>query len=396
MGVRLPMYIAINNALSAVSYSANAIGTLVIGIPWAGKACKIYGFFDTFIISMSVTLIAVVAVKTYLKVIRSLYLDTGRYDYKIYLITIITALIISCIGLPSYGPSKYWCRTSPGEWSLAILLSLLISFTAILCLFCYSRIIYMIFTIKRPDSSVNGGRRGINNEQQKTATCKILIYTFNYLIQWTPTLPFILGVANSDDPIWVYYLYVLSTNIGSVSNAIQYIFNEKYYIIADGDSSNRGCDIADVGGDDDMNSANSGNNVNSGNNNIENGKSVVDESVGGREGGIKRSISNSSSIQIEILELEKAVVDDGGGECSSILTSFVLIALNDAYVGYKNPKKLLDEEGTKKVLMKVILYGFILSSMKAPISANDSDDILESVALFKYNQEDLISLNPLI
>ncbi|CAJ0753927.1 12665_t:CDS:2 [Entrophospora sp. SA101] len=52
MGVRLPMYIAINNALSAVSYSANAIGTLVIGIPWAGKACKIYGFFDTFIISM--------------------------------------------------------------------------------------------------------------------------------------------------------------------------------------------------------------------------------------------------------------------------------------------------------------------------------------------------------
>ncbi|CAJ0751815.1 10950_t:CDS:1, partial [Entrophospora sp. SA101] len=50
-----------------------------------------------------------------------------------------------------------------------------------------------------------------------------------------------------------------------------------------------------------------------------------------------------------------------------------------------------DEEGTKKVLMKVILYGFILSSMKAPISANDSDDILESVALFKYNQEDLIS-----
>ncbi|CAJ0767318.1 8018_t:CDS:1, partial [Entrophospora sp. SA101] len=55
-----------------------------------------------------------------------------------------------------------------------------------------------------------------------------------------------------------------------------------------------------------------------------------------------------------------------------------------------------DEEGTKKVLMKVILYGFILSSMKAPISANDSDDILESVALFKYNQEDLISLNPLI
>ncbi|CAJ0632292.1 1292_t:CDS:2, partial [Entrophospora sp. SA101] len=55
--------------------------------------------------------------------------------------------------------------------------------------------------------------------------------------------------------------------------------------VADGDSSNRGCDIADVGGDDDMNSANSGNNVNSGNNNIENGKSVVDESVGGREGG---------------------------------------------------------------------------------------------------------------
>nr|CAG8455213.1 8609_t:CDS:2 [Entrophospora candida] len=264
MGVRLPMYIAINNALSAVSYSANVIGTLVIGIPWAGKACKIYGFFDTFVISM-----------------------------RIYLITIITALITSCIGLPSYGPSKYWCWTSPGEWSLAILLSLLISFTAILCLFCYSRIIYMIFTIKRPDSSVNGGRRGINNEQQKTATCKILIYTFNYLIQWTPTLPFILGVANSDDPIWVYYLYVLSTNIGSVSNAIQYIFNEKYYIIAVGDSSDRGCDIADVGGDDEMNSANSGNNVNSGNNNIENGKSVVDESVGGREGG-----SNNGNQQI--------------------------------------------------------------------------------------------------
>ncbi|CAJ0838732.1 10367_t:CDS:2, partial [Entrophospora sp. SA101] len=61
--------------------------------------------------------------------------------------------------------------------------------------------------------------------------------------------------------------------------------NSKLPAPADGDSSNRGCDIADVGGDDDMNSANSGNNVNSGNNNIENGKSVVDESVGGREGG---------------------------------------------------------------------------------------------------------------
>ncbi|RIB03831.1 hypothetical protein C2G38_738697 [Gigaspora rosea] len=136
---------------------------------------------------------------------------------------IINSLIFACIGLPSYGPSKYWCWSSPGQWSLAISISSLISITALLCIICYSHIIYTIITIRRPD-----GNFGINNVQQKTATRKILAYTFNYLIQWTPTLPFIIGVASGNDPLWVYYLRILSINIGGITNAIQYICHEGF------------------------------------------------------------------------------------------------------------------------------------------------------------------------
>ncbi|CAG8708796.1 19983_t:CDS:2 [Dentiscutata erythropus] len=156
MGIRLPMYIAINNSLSCLSYLANVVGALIIGVPWTGQACIIYGFFDVFMISMSITLVALVTIRTYLKVIKNFYLDTGKYDH-------------------------------------------------------------------RPDGNV-----GINDVQQKTATRKILAYTFNYLIQWTPTLPFIIGVASGNDPLWVYYLCVLSINIGGIGNAFQYICYEGF------------------------------------------------------------------------------------------------------------------------------------------------------------------------
>ncbi|KAF0382597.1 putative g-protein coupled receptor 21 [Gigaspora margarita] len=194
MGIRLPMYIAINNSLSCLSYFANSVGALIIGVPWTGQACIIYGFFDVFMISM-----------------------------RLFLVMIINSLIFACIGLPSYGPSKYWCWSSPGQWSLAISISSLISITALLCIICYSHIIYTIITIRRPDGNV-----GINDVQQKTATRKILAYTFNYLIQWTPTLPFIIGVASGNDPLWVYYLRILSINIGGITNAIQYICHEGF------------------------------------------------------------------------------------------------------------------------------------------------------------------------
>ncbi|CAG8812418.1 3524_t:CDS:2, partial [Gigaspora rosea] len=81
MGIRLPMYIAINNSLSCLSYFANSVGALIIGVPWTGQACIIYGFFDVFMISMSITLVALVTIRTYLKVIKNFYLDTGKYDY---------------------------------------------------------------------------------------------------------------------------------------------------------------------------------------------------------------------------------------------------------------------------------------------------------------------------
>ncbi|CAI2169660.1 13900_t:CDS:2 [Funneliformis geosporum] len=113
---------------------------------------------------------------------------------------------------------------SPGKWSLAITMSTLISVTAILCIFCYSCIIYTITTVERPDGI------GINDVQQKIATKKILAYTFNFLIQWVPTLPFILGVARGNDSLWVYYLFIISVNVGSIANAIQYIWQEGFSI----------------------------------------------------------------------------------------------------------------------------------------------------------------------
>ncbi|CAG8536897.1 17056_t:CDS:2 [Cetraspora pellucida] len=164
MGIRLPMYIAINNSLSCLSYFANIVGALIIGVPWTGQACIIYGFFDVFMVSMR-------------------------------------------------------CWSSPGQWSLAISISSLISITALLCIVCHSHIIYTIVTIRRPDGNV-----GINDIQQKTATRKILAYTFNYLIQWVLHL----RVASGNDPLWVYYLCVLSINIGGIANAIQYICHEGF------------------------------------------------------------------------------------------------------------------------------------------------------------------------
>ncbi|CAG8472139.1 17709_t:CDS:2 [Racocetra fulgida] len=44
----------------------------------------------------------------------------------------------------------------------------------------------------------------------------------------TPTLPFIIGVASGNDPLWVYYLCVLSINVGGIANAIQYICHEGF------------------------------------------------------------------------------------------------------------------------------------------------------------------------
>ncbi|CAG8550881.1 9671_t:CDS:2 [Funneliformis mosseae] len=153
---------------------------------------------------MSVTLVALVAIRTYLKVILNLYLDTGKYDHRQIMVA--------------------FDYHSPGKWSLTITMSTLISVTAILCIFCYGCIIYTITTVERPDGI------GINDVQQKMATKKILAYTFNFLIQWTPTLPFIFGVARGNDPLWIYYLFIISVNIGSIANAIQYICHEGFGI----------------------------------------------------------------------------------------------------------------------------------------------------------------------
>jgi len=76
------MYIAINNALSSILSSVNVVGALIIRVPLTGIECKIHGFLDAFIVSMSVTLVALVAIRTYLKVILNFYLDTGKYDHR--------------------------------------------------------------------------------------------------------------------------------------------------------------------------------------------------------------------------------------------------------------------------------------------------------------------------
>src|ERR1051325_5902513 len=45
---------------------------------------------------------------TYLKVCRKMCFDTGKYDHKLWLITLPIIVVLQILAGPFYGQSKYW------------------------------------------------------------------------------------------------------------------------------------------------------------------------------------------------------------------------------------------------------------------------------------------------
>jgi hypothetical protein len=55
------------------------------------------------------TIVTSIAVLTYLRVCKAKEIDTGAYDWKLHATVWGNGLLWAAVGIPSFGPSKYWC-----------------------------------------------------------------------------------------------------------------------------------------------------------------------------------------------------------------------------------------------------------------------------------------------
>jgi hypothetical protein len=218
MSIRFPMYIALTDVGMSVSLLTNQTHSVLYWRTWSGWQCKFTAAFVAFWAIANMTQTTVIALVTYLRVVREWNIDTGRLDWKLFSVVYGHSLFWALVGIPSYGPSRYWCyQENYGQNKAAGLIitgieSLLFCVTAV----CFMSVLNVL--------QKNRTRKSASIETK--ATRKMMLYIFNFFIQWTSVIPYCFGSALDYYPDWFYILCTIGMNCGGVLNIISFLINE--------------------------------------------------------------------------------------------------------------------------------------------------------------------------
>ncbi|GES97462.1 hypothetical protein GLOIN_2v1847874 [Rhizophagus clarus] len=237
---KLPFYTACSDFLIDTNYFINVIHTAIYAEVWGQPVCNIISGFHWLFLMINLSLYGVIAVTTYLRICHEIYFYRGKYDYKLWLIVITTAITFELINMNNYGPRKYWCIGKPGQKVSFILLFILITLILIIICYCYFMILYTIksqnsirdiITNRTSDSKteeIENMNKLKRAEFERRAAWKIISYILLFILQWLPVQINIITRWISIRATWSYVLGVLVT-FGGFGNAIIYICNEGWF-----------------------------------------------------------------------------------------------------------------------------------------------------------------------
>jgi hypothetical protein len=280
MSQRFPLYIAITDIGLSLSLLGNQMHSVLYRKTLTGVLCQAMSVSIAFTGLTNMSIVTSIAVLTYLRVCKSKEIDTGPYDWKLHAIVLPNSIFWSCLGIPSFGPSKYWCyqeMNSPNKiaGSLVLLNNFgLFGITAV----CFAAVLRHLHRFRigktsltkpplrsnhstdvmsavpnelpasRHDlratsklgnhqaMSVSMGFAGMNAQPtlaerydnvEHRATTKILLHTISFFIQWSSTVPYCLGSILNYNEDWTYIVCTIGMNMGGVLNLLAYIINQR-------------------------------------------------------------------------------------------------------------------------------------------------------------------------
>ncbi|CAG8753379.1 3102_t:CDS:2, partial [Acaulospora morrowiae] len=216
-------------------------------ISWSQPTCGVLGAFNYLFISLNLTLYSAISITTYLRVCREIYIDFGKYDYKLWLMVLLFSGIFQSIV-----DQKYWCST---KYDSSTLLDAarnnvyrpresnnhnsrnsnfygrgLRNFFR--CNFNFNiRGIVNIRKFRKSISTNNQRRRRSEisrrrSELEKRALNKVLSYLLVFIIQWLPVQIYALTNVFQVHSAWLYIICVVGIHSGGTGNAITYVMNE--------------------------------------------------------------------------------------------------------------------------------------------------------------------------
>ncbi|PKY48394.1 hypothetical protein RhiirA4_445320 [Rhizophagus irregularis] len=234
---KLPYYTACIDMLLNANFLVNIMHTAIRGRVWDDPVCQLMSVFNWAFISINLCFYCVIAITTYLRICHEKYFDYGRYDYKLWLIVLITSTILQIINIPNHGGRKYWCAGKPGQVRSPMILFVMITSSLLIVCFCYMNILVRIINIQNPSISAlskdSANENGIGNdvleqraEIERRAAKKILSYVVIFIMQWVPVQISAAARFFLNDHTWVYLVTSIGRSFGGIGNAIQYVLNE--------------------------------------------------------------------------------------------------------------------------------------------------------------------------
>ncbi|CAG8435856.1 6883_t:CDS:2 [Diversispora eburnea] len=202
----------------SIGFTINLAYTVIYKVPWPQPQCGIVGAYVVTLSALNFFLVTFVAASTWLRVCKEVYLETGIYDYRLWIITLSLSALIDLISINDFGQHKYWCAAYPKSITLPLIMFCLITICLITIIFCYLQVLLKIKNLD--DSLLTSSYMSPQRVYiEKRALRKLISYIFTFMLQFIPLIAYHLGSLFKVEHV---FLYVLATT----SNFIQYLINE--------------------------------------------------------------------------------------------------------------------------------------------------------------------------
>ncbi|CAJ0852577.1 13436_t:CDS:2 [Entrophospora sp. SA101] len=235
MSLRFPYYLALTDVLLSII-------SLINHRPLEFPACSIIGSLLVFSTSLSTNLVVSISVVSWLRVVRGIWIDFGKCDYKLWVVLFSIGSFYFAFIVRNVSEHKYWCAPDYTDKFFSILAISVVLLTLSIITYCYAHVLMLI---KRADyrsnmksnsgdnsGSNNGSSSGIlKNKFERKVFKKILTYVLVFLIQYIPCLVYevvtVMNPGKQENGI-VALIALTAFNLGAVGNFFQYITNEGF------------------------------------------------------------------------------------------------------------------------------------------------------------------------
>ncbi|CAH1768518.1 10495_t:CDS:2, partial [Entrophospora sp. SA101] len=242
MSLRFPYYLALTDVLLSIISLINHGYGVIYKRPLEFPACSIIGSLLVFSTSLSTNLVVSISVVSWLRVVRGIWIDFGKCDYKLWVVLFSIGSFYFAFIVRNVSEHKYWCAPDYTDKFFSILAISVVLLTLSIITYCYAHVLMLI---KRADyrsnmksnsgdnsGSNNGSSSGIlKNKFERKVFKKILTYVLVFLIQYIPCLVYevvtVMNPGKQENGI-VALIALTAFNLGAVGNFFQYITNEGF------------------------------------------------------------------------------------------------------------------------------------------------------------------------